>query len=63
MYKNLNKQREFMRDQYRLKYWIDDEFRELEAQRKADWYSRNRDRINETRRHRAAASRKQSKNN
>lgn len=55
MYKKASKQREFMRDRYRLQYWIDDAFRMAEAQRKSDWYFANRDRINESRRERAAA--------
>jgi hypothetical protein len=34
-----------MARQYKTKYGTDDKFKEAEAQRKADWYQRNREKV------------------
>jgi hypothetical protein len=44
-YANKKTQRKFMARQYKTKYATDDKFKEAEAQRKADWYQRNREKV------------------
>lgn len=44
-YKNKKTQRKFMARQYKTKYTTDEKFKEAEAQRKADWYQRNREKV------------------
>jgi hypothetical protein len=44
-YANKKTQKKFMARQYKKKYATDDKFKEAEAQRKADWYQRNREKV------------------
>jgi hypothetical protein len=44
-YANKKTQKKFMARQYTKKYSTDDKFKEAEAQRKADWYQRNREKV------------------
>ena len=44
-YSDKKTQKKFMARQYKTKYGTDDKFKEAEAQRKADWYQRNREKV------------------
>jgi hypothetical protein len=44
-YKSKTKQKKAMRTMFKARYRTDEEFRQAEKDRKADWYQRNRERL------------------